>query len=40
MKYDLEQILHNDSFTKREGIVNDVPVILIFPKKGVEGFLD
>lgn len=38
MKYDLEQILHNDAFTKREGIVNDVPVILIFPKKGVEGF--
>lgn len=38
MKYDIEQILSNDSFTKREGIVNDVPVILIFPKKGVEGF--
>lgn len=38
MKYDLEQILHNDAFTKREGIVNGVPVILIFPKKGVEGF--
>ena len=38
MNYDLEQILSNDSFTKREGIVNGVPVILIFPKKGVEGF--
>ena len=38
MKYNIEQILSNDAFTKREGIVNDVPVILIFPKKGVEGF--
>ena len=38
MNYDLEQVLHNDAFTKREGIVNDVPVILIFPKKGVDGF--
>ena len=38
MKYDLEQVLHNDSFAKREGIVNGVPVILVFPKKGVEGF--
>lgn len=38
MKYNIEQILSNDSFTKREGIVNGVPVILIFPKKGVEGF--
>lgn len=38
MKYNIEPILSNDSFTKREGIVNGVPVILIFPKKGVEGF--
>lgn len=38
MKYNIESILSNDSFTKREGIVNGVPVILIFPKKGVEGF--